>query len=93
MAQQGEHAIANEVGGGEVPGQQQQVAHGDDFFGGEPIAAIVHRHQRADQVIARGSAPFGDGAFKIGGQFIGIGLQRREELRRTNGREHICQRL
>ena len=54
MLQQREHAVADEVGGGDVAGSQQEADCADCLVVAELCAVCILRgHECADQVIAR----------------------------------------
>ena len=59
MAEQGEQAVGDQVGGGLVPGLEQDGAGGEQFLLAQKVARLVGSRQRGEQVVARGGAPLG----------------------------------
>ena len=52
VAQQREHPVADQVGGGLVAGDQEQAQHVERLALGQPLALVLHLHQRAQDVVA-----------------------------------------
>ena len=76
VAQQGQHAIANEVRGGLIPRDQEQTQHDEEFVLRQLIAGFLGRHQRTDQIVPGFETPRLDDPAEIVVEFIGrtIGL-------------------
>jgi hypothetical protein len=56
IPKQRENAIADQVGGGEVAGDQQQVAGDDDLLRGQAIPRLLGLDHHADQIGAAATA-------------------------------------
>jgi hypothetical protein len=51
MREQRQNPVADQVGGGEVAGYQQQVAGNNDLALGQPILRLLGGDKRADEVV------------------------------------------
>src|SRR4030095_2208373 len=60
------HAVADEIGGGYVAGDQQQFAHRHDLVVVETIAGLFRGDQRAEQVVPRRAPPPGKHVAQVG---------------------------
>jgi hypothetical protein len=76
-AQQRVHRARDEVHGGLVPGDEQQVDHRGQFVLAEPVAAVAGRDQRRDEVVARLRALDGDELVQVAHE---LGDRRRVRL-------------
>lgn len=53
VGEQRQHAVGDEIAGGLVAGDQQQLGHAQEFFVAEPVAVpVAHRDQIAQQIVA-----------------------------------------
>ena len=59
MAEQGEQAVGDQVGGGLVPGLEQDGAGGEQFLLAQEVSRLVGSRQRGEQVVTGGGAPLG----------------------------------
>ncbi len=50
VPQEGENAVADQVGGGEIAGDQQQVAGDNNLHLGQAVAGFLGRNERAHEV-------------------------------------------
>jgi hypothetical protein len=65
IGEQRQNAVADQVGGGEVAGHQQQVAGNNDLPLGQPIPRLLGGHERADKVSAAPVASLLDRMYEI----------------------------
>ncbi len=96
VAQQGKGTVADQVHGRLVTRDDQGDAGAEDFLRGEPVALVLHRGQRTDQVVAGPVPPFVNKLTEVGGELgqrrvaggqrlgghVDVGIERaRERLR------------
>ena len=60
MAQEREHAVADEIDGRLVAGDEQQRARAEHLVLGEGVALLLGVHERGEHVVARVGAASGD---------------------------------
>src|SRR5271166_1604220 len=82
MTEQRQNTIADQVGGGEIAGYQQQVASNDNLALGKPTSRFLGGDERTDEVSAALTVPCLRRARKI----ITEALPRCRQLRRLLGR-------
>ena len=73
MAQQGHHAVPDEIGRRLVAGHKERDAGGDQFGHVQPVVGRIGRQQR-DDVVARLAHPLGDEVGEIGAHLHQAGL-------------------
>src|SRR5204863_2404157 len=52
IAEERQRAVADEIHGGLVPGEDQRAAHGDDLDLAERIAAVLRSEKAVDEILA-----------------------------------------
>ena len=94
IPQQGQHAVADQIHGGFVAGDQQEGAHDHQLRLAQRVAALLDRHQGADEVRPWVAAPLGDDAAQVRVESIArhghtlheLGRDQRVQARRHDGR-------
>ena len=71
LAEQGEHAVADQVRRGLVAGEQQQVAGREQLGVAQRVALLLRLDHRADQVVARRAAAIRDGVGEVAEEAAG----------------------
>src|SRR5581483_12128782 len=86
VAQQGERAVADQIRGGLVAGDEQQEDRRDELVMAQRLTRLLGGDQRREQVVLGRALPFGDQPVEVVDQRVGGVVGGGNAFRRTHRR-------